>query len=187
MGRGRFGHVYCVREKKSKYIVALKVSRLNSMCKTFDLTKYLCFFAQGDHQRSNLNATFSKTIDQRNFDSKSFKVKGQVAVMKRFSTIFSSDIQIFFDFTAFFTMINEFSYFSNMHLVGNFIDECKKRKFFEKLKQLEFVSFLFQFFESICFFFLSVRLSIVQCPFVSSFKTNYSSVKDQENKCFPLH
>lgn len=25
LGRGRFGHVYCVREKKSKYIVALKV------------------------------------------------------------------------------------------------------------------------------------------------------------------
>ncbi|CAF4437210.1 unnamed protein product [Rotaria sp. Silwood2] len=24
LGRGRFGHVYCVREKKSKYIVALK-------------------------------------------------------------------------------------------------------------------------------------------------------------------
>lgn len=27
LGRGRFGHVYCVREKKSKYIVALKVRR----------------------------------------------------------------------------------------------------------------------------------------------------------------
>ena len=27
LGRGRFGHVYCVREKKSKYIVALKVIR----------------------------------------------------------------------------------------------------------------------------------------------------------------
>ncbi len=26
LGRGRFGHVYCVREKKSKYIVALKVT-----------------------------------------------------------------------------------------------------------------------------------------------------------------
>ncbi|CAF1396638.1 unnamed protein product [Didymodactylos carnosus] len=25
LGKGRFGHVYCVREKKTKYIVALKV------------------------------------------------------------------------------------------------------------------------------------------------------------------
>lgn len=40
LGRGRFGHVYCVREKKSKYIVALKVISLIFLYFNYCLVKY---------------------------------------------------------------------------------------------------------------------------------------------------
>ena len=43
LGRGRFGHVYCVREKKSKYIVALKVRVL------FLLLLHVLSFQIGDY------------------------------------------------------------------------------------------------------------------------------------------
>jgi len=47
------------------------------------------------------------------------------------------DIRIFYVFMDFFMMNKEFIYYLNMHLVENYIDVCKQKKLYVKLKLLE--------------------------------------------------
>ena len=133
LGRGRFGYVYCGREKQTRFVVALKV-KTNIFNNSFVEQKNIFRFY------SKLNLKIRKWNNKLNVKSKFNRISSRKTKDFLFfsstNSISFSDIRIFFDFTDFFTMNNASFCYSNTRPAVNFIDECKKRKFFEKTKPL---------------------------------------------------
>lgn len=134
LGRGRFGYVYCGREKQTRFVVALKVKR-----NSFDEKKNFVLFS--DFVQSSTekfeNGTTSQTWNRNSIESQVWKIRLFFLLEnRRRKTFCLLDIRIFFVFMDFFMTNNEFICCWNTRPVANCIDECKPKKLYEKVKQL---------------------------------------------------
>ena len=95
LGRGKFGNVYLAREKKSHYIVALKVDSTRA-------TAY-CFMSFKRHYPSELSLCFLRVLSSSTHSSLSltrFFWVAKVLIKRRAWTLFKSMCFIFPSFRA---------------------------------------------------------------------------------------
>lgn len=121
LGRGRFGYVYCGREKQTRFVVALKVIDRSKLSTDYNiLYRYY----------SKFNWKTPRWNNRWNVKSKFSQISSTVRSVFLFACTLPLILgtRTFSVSTDFFTMSNESTCYWNMHLAENCTDVCNRRK-----------------------------------------------------------